>query len=225
MRQLIAAALFLILASMAVPSKASPVVWDMVETSCVANSIGSCVGVTTPVTIAHLYLPDINFSGSYSYQVVCTQGFPPCDLQETYSGGFALTVGNTDPRFSLPLSTSYKDHCEFLFTHGGDLCFATLDFTSSANGLSINLREFAFTLANENIAFFGTDQAWTGRSGTDGAPVIGCTPFGLSSCTIAGYAVVEQVPEPSSLSLLFSAMLLGLFVCRPHRQRGATAAR
>src|SRR5690349_21802348 len=212
MRNLVTAVLFLMSAFIAVPSHASPVIWDIVETSCVPNSIGSCVGVTTPVTIAHLYLPDINFSGSYSYQEVCTQGLPPCDLQESYSGAFALTVdtiaGGTDSRFSLPLSTSYKDHCEFLFTHGGDLCLATLNFMSSANGLSINLHEFAFTLANENISFFGTDQAWTGHSGTDGAPVIGCTPFGLSSCTISGYAVVEQVPEPSSLSLLLSAILL-----------------
>jgi hypothetical protein len=235
--KLAAAVLFLILASVAGRSAmAGPVIWAFTETSCTATDLGAgCNGVTLPVTIGYLLLPDINFSGSYTFQYSFNCKVSPCSpvRSENYSGGFTLAIGQTYPfgfapdEFSLPLSSNTANSCDswaayFIF------CQVNFGFTSSAiNGLTFSLDELIYLGANENINIRGSSSGgWQGRSSTDWGPVPGCTNIGLAACAISGTVALVTVPEPSSLSLLFSALLLGLFVAPiPSTMRRATGKR
>ena len=208
MRRLALTALFLILASVATRSAiADPVTWAFTETSCTPNSGSACLG-PLPQTIGYLVLPDINFSGSYSLHFTC--GLGGCTATETNSGGFVLLLGNGVPPpwpGSIPLGNT---SCFFANCSSVDFSFTS----SAVSGLSFALSDTIFTSANEFISISGSGGAFAGRSGSDAGIPPGCFEFSL--CQISG--TVSLVPEPSSLSLLISAMLLALFLARFRRQ-------
>jgi len=207
--------LLVIVASVAARSAiANPVTWVFTETSCSANPGGGCLS-PLPQTIGYLSLPDINFTGSYSLHFTC--GLGGCTPTETFSGGFALVLGNGfPPPPPMPLSPWPGS-----IPIGSTTCFfancSSVDFnftSSAANGLTFSLSDTIFTSANEFISISGSGGAFAGRSGSDAGIPPGCFEFSL--CQVSG--TVSLVPEPSSLSLLISAMLLGLFLVRFRRQ-------
>jgi hypothetical protein len=166
---------------------ATPVTWTLTETSCTSTN-GGCnafgLPLELPLAIATLTLPNINTTGSY-------------DLGGS-SGG--INISSSD-NFSLSWLNARDDVPVTDTTRACVLeCTVNITFTSSLLGLSISIFENLFDM--DFIKLSGKNLGTSGIYGSD-ADMPGCGLF--ASCLITG---VWNVPEPSSVAVLATALLL-----------------
>lgn len=182
------------------PAAATPITWNFVETSCTSYD-GGCTD-SLPSKIASLTVPDGNFSGSYV--VDCSLN---CSVSS--SGNFSLEWMPFGGMVDVPSSISTWDAiCEY----GACGEIVDINIESSAGALSVDIFE---GLNTGYVDIQGNNLNTTGGYGSD-LFAVGCGTFAF--CVIGGYWV-EAVPEPWSITLLATALLVMALTLKPWRTR------
>lgn len=204
---LIASAVTLTLAGRAAQAE---VTWTLYETSCTPFDGPGCMTPAFPFEVGQLVIPNINSSGTYSFDNE-DLGSTPVETGDTdFSfeyGGVAVAPASDNPASSCDRVNIESIKCSW-----------EIQFDSSPAGLSLTVDYMlsSNSTTNVNIGTVGTDS-WSGRVGSDDG-VLGCG--GFLACNVSGYFMLSSVsvPEPSSLASLVSP-LIGIFLFVLKRRR------
>jgi hypothetical protein len=185
------------------------VTWTLYETSCTPTPLNECMVPPFPFEVGEFVLPNINSSGTYSFdnEDLGTNPIEMGDKDFLFEFSDRLAPA-TDGGIGGP---SCKDVNTESIT-----CHWNIDFSSSPTGFSFHIHYQLSAGPTDNIDIGGaTDIGWSGNIGSDYI-MLGCGEF--SNCDVSGYVVLSSVSEPSSLVSMATGLIV-IFLFAPRRRR------